>query len=333
MNVLATIRRIIWGIILGICITVAALYFAFSNTFLTGNGLHQVISKAQVSQTIRDDFLLPKVLEGIHASQYSQFLDDAAVTKAFNEALPSETLDTKLTPAIDSLQAWLNSKEPAVNFTIDTSDISANFISKLSQTASTKYASLPRCTFANTLIDAERGLCQSPLVSKEDLAAAITRTVERDPALNTATFTQETITLSPSVKQAGHSLPDYLNIAYGLSIIAAGVAVLVTLWLLFKHKLAGIVTIGLAGLLAGLLLFIAATAIPLTVPNFGGDPLPSNLLLGAARLLADTIKQYSLIIAAIGFLLGVIALITMVIMSRRTPTYTVRLHENDKKSL
>ncbi len=328
MNALATIRRIIWGIILGICITVAALYFAVSNTFLYGNGLHKVITKSGVSQIVRDDFLLPRVLEGIHSSQYAQFLDDTTVTKALQNAASTEALDNKLLPAIDSLQAWLNSKEPAVNFTVDTSDISSKFTDNLSQAAIEKYASLPRCTSANTLIDAEQGLCQSALVSKEELAAAISRTVANDTSLNTASFTQETITLSPSVKQAGHSLPDYLNILYGLSIITGGIAALIILWLLFKHRLPGIVTIGLACLLTGLLLFGAATTLPLVVPTFGGDPLPTNLLLGTARLLADTIRQYAFIIAAIGFLIGILASLAMIGISHRKPKHSTQHTRN-----
>lgn len=331
MNVLATIRRIIWGIILGSCITVALLYLAFYQTFLSGDGLHKIVSKSQAAQTVRDEFLLPTIIEGVKASPYASFFDDATITKAFKEAVSVETLNDKMAPAIDSLQAWLNSKEPSINFSIDTSDMSASFIEKLAQAADKKFTTLPQCTRYNTLIDAENGICQSPLVSKDELKAAITRTIENEPSLRTSLITQETIILPSSAQRVGHSLPDYLNIFYGLSIIAGGVSLLVLLWLLLKHRLQGIMTIGFGCLLAAILLFGAATTLPLAMPSFESDQLINNLTLGAVRLFTDTLRQYALVVGGVGFIIGVISSITLVFINRRRkPAGAIHLHSDHR---
>jgi hypothetical protein len=317
MNILAMIRRIIWGIILSICATVTLLYFVISNTFLTGNGLSLVISSSNTAQTVRDTVLLPKILNTVHSSKYANFLDDATVTKAFKEAATVDAINNKLTPAITSFQAWLNSKQPTITFTLDTSDISTQFIDRLSAAAGDKYAALPTCTLKNTLADATGGVCKSPLMSQAVFVAAINVALKTEAAVQPTSLTQDSIPLFSYLEYIAHNLPDYLNIFYGLSIITGGIAILIIIWLLFKHRLAGIATIGMAGMLTGLLLFMTAITLPHILPVYSSQPLADELLRSAAHLFADNVRHLALFVTLGGFVLSAIMLIILTVMSRR----------------
>ena len=277
MNVFTLLRLGIWSVLLAGCLVLCGIYWTVQSTLLTSANLHTIVQQSALSETVRRDILLPRVLQATQGSDYAALLDNAMVTAAFDAALPSHKLDAQLTPATEAIAKWLNSTEPTVTFSIDMSSLSHDFAAALATKANDKLASLAPCTYQNTLADAQTGVCRSERVTKEALAGKIKQFVASDPTLATqATLTPDSIGLRAALDKASDA-PTYLNLLYATTIIAGGVAVLITLWLLLKHRLYGLVTIGVAGGIAAGILYCLSI--------FGLQPLGTlsdNVLLQQA---------------------------------------------------
>lgn len=317
MNIFKIVRLVVWGALVAICIVITCLYLAINQTFLTRDGLTTVVKESRVADTVRSEILLPKILQTTRASDYSTLLDDKTVTEAFNSAVSTEVLTKKLQPAVDSLQKWLNSEEPKIVFSIDMSDLSDTFAATLADKVNTKVASLPRCTAQNTIAQAESGVCRSTVITANTLSKQIEEMIKTDPTLaSNVTITPESIQLSPSIQRNGSDLPSYLNLLYAAAIVAAGVTALVSLWLLFKHRLAGVITLGASALLGGIGLFIIATLGAHAAGSFSSDSQVQQLArAGASAFEAAVQRQFILL-----FIGGIIALligVTAAILLRR----------------
>lgn len=313
MNVFAIIRRSIWAVILAACIVVGGLYLAFSQTFLTSAGLTHILQQSRLAETVKDEVLLPKVLASTRSSDYSALLDDKTVTDAFNAAITPDALNAKLAPAVDALQQWLNSKEPSVKFSISMSDLSDNFADKLGQKINAKVAALPQCTRQNTLADAENGVCRSPFITSELLGQKINEAIKSDPALQeNVTVSQETLPLPAS----NNDLPSYLNMFYALTLVATGIMALISIWLLFKHRFAGIITIGAACILAAIALFAVSILSHAAIAR-ADDPLLGKIVFASVGSLNSILQQEALFLASGGIAAIVIGSTLLVIFARR----------------
>lgn len=318
MNVFRIIRLSLWAMILAACATVAIGYLAFSQAFLSKEGLTKIVEQSHLAETARTDILLPRLLATTRSSDYSTLLDDKTVTDAFNEALPKEALNAKLEPAVNALHLWLNSKEPSVAFSIDMTDLSNNFANKLSEKINAKVAALPTCTARNTLADAENAVCRSPFITKETLMNQIDEAIKNDPELKSnSTITPETIALPRSAQTGGGDLPSYLNMFYATSLIAAALAGLIVLWLLFKHRFAGIITIGAASLLAAAALAAGPLAAAPLTARLSGDELASKIAFAATHSLASNIQYYAVVLAGAGITAIIIGSLGAFFLARR----------------
>ncbi len=329
MNIFKGIRLGIWSIILTACIVIGGLYLAVSQTFLTTKSLTTIVADSKLAETVRSEVLLPKVLQTTRASDYAALLDDKTVTTAFNEAVSTEVLNKKLEPAVDSLQKWLNSKEPTVDFSISMSDLSDSFAEKLASRVNDKYASIPRCTLRSTLADAENGVCSSSLVTKEALAQKINDMIKRDTSLQSSTtITPDSIQLSGSLQRIGSDLPTYLNMFYAGSIIAAGIAALVSLWLLLKHRLSGVIAFGSAGILSGLFLYIVSVIGTQRAGLVSSDPQILQIARAGSSAIEAALQQQAIILLSSGLALVIIGVVAKVLINRHsTPKQSLHLSD------
>ncbi len=318
MNVFRIIRRALWSIILAACIVVGCIYLAFSQVFLTPSGLTHIVKQSTITETVRSEVLLPQIISFTQKSEYAGLLDDKLVTDAFNATVTNDILSAKLTPAIESVSSWLNSTEPSIKFSINMDDLSGPFADQLNTRVSAKIAALPACTFHNTLADVENGVCRSPLLTTETVTANINDTIKNNPAISESiTVTPETVPLLSPSNRGGSSLPSYLNILYGISVIAAGVIGLVGLWLLLKHRLGGIITLGVACVIAALILMFASTTfIPLALTSID-NPLLSSVAMAATESLRVILQQQVTYLATGGSIAIVLATLILFIISRR----------------
>lgn len=324
MNAFKLFRLSLWAILLAGCLTISLLYAAVNQTLLSKQGLQTIVADSGLTQTVREEILLPKILQTTRASVYADLLDDETVTTAFNRAVSTETLNKKLDPAITATEQWLNNKTNTIDFSISLSDISDTFAASLAEEVNTKLAGQPRCTMRNTLSDAERGVCRSALVSAETLQQKITELVTRDQSLaaNT-TLTPESIRLSPTITQRGSNLPDYLNIFYAVALVSTGIALLGMLWLIGKHRIGGMITLGISGLLAALVLFVGSIVGTQAVGVLSSDSRVQQIARTGASALEGTLQQYGLGLGIVGALLC-IGGVTFITIRRRRGRQTVR---------
>lgn len=318
MNTFKVIRLSIWSILLAVCAGASLLYLAISSTLLTQQGLEKIVKESKLAETVREEVLLPKILQTTKGSDYASLLDEKTVTNAFNQAVPADKLNEKLAPATAAMQRWLDSKEPELVFQIDMSELSDDFAARLSENVDAKLASLPKCTRQNSLADAETGICQSSLVSKEALTNKISELIQTDATLKeNLVLTPDSVGLSAATQGSAGDFPTYLNMYYAFAIITAGLVGMIALWLLFKHRLAGIVALGGAGLLVGIGLFISATVISTSAGTFSSDTYLQLVARTGTTLLESTLQTYALIATGIGFGLVIIGTISLILLSRR----------------
>jgi hypothetical protein len=331
MKLFKAIRLSTWSVIIGTTIAFSGTYLALSQTLLTAEGLNTILTQSKLSETVRDDVLLPKILQTTRGSDYAALLDDQTVTAAFNEALPAETLDSKLAPAVNSLEKWLNSKEPTITFSINMSDLSDTFARSLSQKVGEKYASIPRCTIRSSLSDAENGICRSSIISEENIRQKITELIKNDASLRTSTvITPDSVPVAPALLEYGRDIPSYLNIYYAAALVAAAIAVLSALWLIFKHRLYGIVTLGSGILLASVLLLLISIVGVERATAISTDPQILQLARAGSTALKDALQHQALLLGSSGLLLIIIGVAAILITRRRSRSSQSMRFSSDK---
>ncbi len=320
MNAFTTLRRAVWSIILALCIVVMTLYFSLSQVLLSAPTLERIAAESNLAQTLRNEVILPKIINHAKTSQYAALLDEATITKVFNQTIPSAALEQEIAPVAVSLQRWLDSKEPDVTFSIDTGELSTRFANQLAQVASDKIAALPRCTVNNTISDAQNAVCRSGFVSQAVVVQTVTDAIKNDPSFAQTVITSADIPLPDPVARAGRDIPSYLNMFYAASIIAAGIACMITLWLLLKHRVSGIITIGSSLVLSAVALFVTSLFITRIIESVSTDPLVQQVARAASTAIESVIQRQSLILLAAGSILIVTMAIIKIILIRRRRT-------------
>ncbi len=333
MNTFAIIRRVIWGLLLSGCIVIGGFYLALSQTILTKDGLRTVVTESKLADTVRDDVLLPRILQATRGSTYASLLDDTTVTKAVETAIPSDRLNKMLDPAVDATWRWLNSQEPEVHFSIPATSLSTSLATTLDKQVAAKVANLPACTLLSAYLDAETGLCQSRRINTEALTEKIQQIIKQDAMLdNQNVLTPESTGIKAALSGSASDLPSYLNMLYALSLVTAVAGGLITLWLLAKHRFAGIITIGGAGILAGISLYIVGIVATTRTGTLSDNTQLQLVARSAITLLNQTINHYALLVAGAGIIVAAIGSIGLYFWKKHHTDYQ-SVHLSDASDL
>lgn len=194
--------------------------------------------------------LKPRLLEEARNAGYESLVDEATVSGALATSFSDAELRQLFTPATASLAAWLNSKQPDASFSVDARRQFDALTTQLSERLSAKMMALPACGFRNTMADIAQGVCRPPFSTQDELKAEIADTLRAQPLVKEGTLTSEQLALPDSLIARTRNLPEYLTMLYSAAIFAAGVLLIGALWVLWKHRFAGLIVIGLAGLIA-----------------------------------------------------------------------------------
>ena len=308
MKVFAGVRLTIWAVILGACLAIVGLYWSASETILSQKELTSWTKKSDFYQVVRDDMIAPRLVSGIKNVQPNGFnlLPEKAIHQTLDQTVKPSDLESKSTPAIASLQKWLDSKSSDIEFSIDATSIRKKLVANLSHEIDQEIAALPACTYKNSLTDIQNAVCAySPEFSSEIKSTIMTAFEQNDTLGFTNTITQNDITLPANVASAGRNLPDELNLLYMVTLFCGGVAILGALWLLIKKRALGIATLGVAGLIAACVLFITSGVLPATVKNLGLGSF-AGVASTAADAVAANLNQHALLFAIIGGILLII---------------------------
>lgn len=317
MTIFKAIRLSIWSIIFASGVTVVSFYLVISQNLLSIDGLNKIAANSQITNTIRNDTILPKALQAAQSYEYTALIDDSVVTNAVNETFTDEALTKKIEPAITSLHDWLDSKEPAIAFSLSTADLTTKFSQTLAKKIVEKYQAAPLCTLQSTRAEALAGECRSPFITETSLADDVQQTITSNPSIQEiSTITPSTVTVSSTTKSAADDLPTYLNIFYAASIVAAGIAAIVSLWLLLKHRLNGIIALGGGALLTGGLLFVGLAVIQRSMQTLTTDQQFQNIAATVMEVMTAAIHTMIIIYITIGVALIVIGVVAKLGIAR-----------------
>lgn len=266
MRTFAIIRLALWSVLLGACLVVVLLYFTLANTVLDTKKLSTAAQQSDIYSTIRTDIITPRIVDAVQSTDYGTVADTAMVSSVVNQVFTDAKVETAFKPAVSSLQQWLDSKQSSVDFTLSVDTEMKDFTKALSAKVAAKIATLPACTYLNSYDDAFNGTCKTPDLAPADYEKLITASLQSNPDIEKATFSANEVNLPATIVSATSNIPDYINMLYAAAILAGGLSIAIALWLLFKKWLAGIISIGAAGLLASIALFVT-TSIVSTLPN------------------------------------------------------------------
>lgn len=300
MDILAIIRRSISAAVATALLLVGSAYLVVSTTLLTTTGLNSISQQANVAEIVGRNLVLPHLINQAETSDYSHLLTKETITKAYNQAVPDSALEPKLDPAIEATRAWLDSKSSSIDFVIDTSDISKDFKDSLTTEVSKNLAKLPTCNYDNTLSDAEYARCKSPYIATSEIKETITDNLDSNPALQLSSITTETFSIPEATLKLTRNIPDYINMLYALSLLTTGVAAIIILRLIIRHKLNGFITVGCICLALAGILFIASLLIVPLAANLEVQKFIQDLATATAESFKAQLQRQAISLGGIG---------------------------------
>lgn len=316
MDILAIIRRSISAAVATALLLVGCAYLVVSTTLLTTAGLKNISQQAKLTEIIRSDLVLPHLITQAENSSYSHLINQSAVTKAFNQAVPSSALEPKLDPAIEATRAWLDSKSSDISFVIDTSDQAEDFKSALIKQVNQNVAKLPACTYDNTLSEAQYGICKSPYISSLDIQTEIADSIDSNPSLQLSKISSDSFAIPDSSLKLTRNLPDYINMLYALSLLTSGIAAIICLRLILRHKLNGLITLGFICLALSLIIFIVSLLITPLVTSWELPGFTQSLASATAESFKAQMQRQSIALGGIGVIIVVVLSLIKLAVSR-----------------
>lgn len=329
MKVLTLLRLMIWSLVLAICIVVVTSNYIVSQTILDKHNLQTAAKKGNVYSTVRNQLLAPHILATAKESDYAALVDAKLVNESAAKVFDDATLEKLFSPAVDSLSAWLNSKQPDASFTIDAHEQMERLSTTLTDKVVTRIMALPDCTYRNSLKDIENGVCKSVYVTEDELRQEIIASLRTNSVIRDGEITAEQLTLPESLISRTRNIPEFINMLYSVAIFAAGIFALVSLRLLFKHRLIGIATIGISGLLASGILFVVVQSFASYMASIALEPAYETVAQSITQLVADETKQTVARLSAISMALVLVGIGLWFFTKRRQKDkrHTVHLEE------
>ncbi|RYX79445.1 hypothetical protein EON76_01865 [bacterium] len=317
MTIFTAVRLSIWSIIFACGVVVTSFYIVVAQNVLSREGLNTIATDSEIARTIRTETILPKALQAAQSYEYTALIDDTVVTDTVNETFTDDVLIKKIEPAITSLHDWLDSKEPAITFSLSTADLTTKFSQTLAKKIVEKYQAAPLCTLQNTRAEALAGECRSPFITEASLTDDMQQTIASHPSIQEiSTITQDTLVASLPTTPGASDLPTYLNIFYAASIVAAGIAAIVGLWLLLKHRLNGIITLGGGALLASGALLAGLAVVERTSQTLTNDQQAQKIIAVAVEMIGSSLHAVSIAYALIGIALIIIGMTAKLSIAR-----------------
>ena len=297
MRLFRAIRLTLWSILLGGCIATGVLYLSIDKS-TDATHLKSIARQADTYSIVRDDLLTPKILAEAQAAGYGSLVDEQVVSQAVAVSFDDAALEELLDPATQSLANWLGSRQPDANFSIDASAQFARLTSLLADKISTKMIAAPNCTYLNSIADVTNGICKIPSITQEELRAGIVTTLNAQPTIKEGTITSEQLEIPGTLLAQTRNVPQYLSMLYSAAIFAAGLGVLIVLWLLLRHRFVGIATVGVAGLIACVLLLSSQLSFMSGINSYVLEPGYQEIARALAQVISDEMRRTAIYIGA-----------------------------------
>lgn len=316
MRIFRAFRLTLWSILLGVCIATGVLYISIDKTTDAAH-LKSIARQANTYSIVRDDLLTPKILVEAKNAGYDSLIDEQMVTQAVAVSFDDAALEQLLDPATQSLANWLGSMQPDASFSIDASAQFARLTSLLADKISAKMVAAPNCTYRNSLDDITNGICKIPLITQEELRTGIVTALDAQPTIKEGIITSEQLEIPGTLLSQVRNMPQYLSMLYSAAIFAAGLAILIVLWLLAKHRFRGIATIGIAGLIASAILLGSQLSFIGAINSYVLEPGYQEIARALAQAISNEMRSTATYIGAASLAITVVGTSGWWFMRRR----------------
>lgn len=320
MKFFKSIRLGLWCILVAICIAVVVLNYSISKVVSDATTLRKIARSANTYEIVRNNILTPRILKEAQDAGYNDLVDKKIVQTAVDKSFTDDNLDTLLVPATESMANWLGSKQPDATFRIDAKQQLTELTDSLASEITAKMLAQPACTYRSTLTEVATGQCRVPTLTEKEIRSGIITALRAQPTIKEGVISSEQLTIPGSVISQTRNIPEYLNMLNSAAIFAAGIFVLSSIWLLFKHRFRGIATIGIGGLVASLLVFVTQGSFVAGVNSYVLDPGYQELTRALAQATAAEMRSLLWPLVGISVALTAIGVTGWILVRRRRNT-------------
>lgn len=314
------VRLGLYAVIIAVCVTVVGTYWTMQSTVLQKGSLGRWAKQSNSYASIRDALFTPKITEAVNDAKPNGFglLPDNDIRAAINHAITPNDVAAKSQPALDAIHAWLDSKADTIEFSIPTADLRSRVITNLTDELSRELQRAPICSFNNSYSDIENGLCQYGAAFSEQIKQVLVDALESNLARHdTNTITASDITIPASIARGTKNLPDILNLLYMAAIFCGGLLALALLWLIVRHRAAGLIALGSGGII-GVIGMLSVVAVITSTLVRSAKLSPFSAFIGAAnRDMTSVTWQHALWIASGSLLLLLLGIAIILLLRKR----------------
>jgi len=303
MKVWRVITLCLWGIFLTGFIVVSSFYFLLNFSILNQAKMKQALAANNFYQSLRDEQIIPALIAKTSITPTEAgVLPRKDITAALKQVFPAARVETMSNSVIDVIYQWLDKKRPDMSFTIDLSQEKQQLINVLSTTIDQNAEKLPDCESGQDVADDPTLLtCLPPFVQASDVATAAKEEMKRVIDQTEASLTNEDVALTNRTIGDIRNVPDYLSYLWTLNLITLPLAALSTLYLILRRKGGGLIVVGGALAITGILAIIGYAVTQSRLLYWPGATF--DTLLTAARSL---VRPMLLLFGGIGIGVGVL---------------------------
>jgi hypothetical protein len=302
--------------------------WSFHQVFGTSRDIKQALSKSGIYQSVVAEVLRHQQTsqQGNGVGSNNIPIDQPQVKQVIQNAFPPQFLQAQSEQVINAVYAWLNSKTPALQFTIDLSAAKVKLADGIGQYATAHLSSLPACA-ANAIptgtIDPLNATC---VPAGFDIAAA--SATARDSILHGDFLKNSNISADSIKNSSGKTLSQQLQPApkvynrVNLGVYASGVLALVwAIAIVFAstNRRSGLrkvsTTIITIGAISAALGFLSSFAVHEAANKIAsaqtGDKALQQQLITIVQSLADNLRTWWAGYGATLIVLSVVILLTL----------------------
>lgn len=267
MKVLRGIVLGFWVTVMAGCVGLIATYYILSQTILNPAAVKGWFNDSGVYRTLID--MEAKNSAQIPAS--SSIVTPKVMERAIRAGTRPDDVRKKAEPIIDAVYAWLDSKNPDIEFSLSTKDDYERLMTALRSELTAHIKTLPACDQYVAPEELATATCLPSYVTVDTAVDTVMKQIREQDSLSEKVLTPEALSLE--TKSDGvRLLPDLISYLWVAQLMAMPVLAIIALVLVIKRRGGGLISVASALLSSSLTLFILVGLI-----HFGGASLIDSL--------------------------------------------------------
>jgi len=306
MKLLKALTLSLCSSLFSLCLIVILAYSLVSMTILSPMTVKGWLHDSGTYDQLLDTVITPQLNKTVEDQASQQLVTGAMVSQAAHQSVTPNFIQTSTETVVDATYAWLNAAKPTISYKIPIKPVTDSFFASLRTQLITKLQALPRCrSYAVSAEALSSGTCLPQYVTPSDAADQVIANLRASGPLQSDVLTEQSFTSTATLPPAVQHLPDYLGYAWLANLIAWPFALLLGLIIVWNRRASGLIAVGTAIVIPGLLMMLAAI--------FGTTLKASSLLPGgsdaqASAMLNSIVATALPAIARMALVLGAVTL-------------------------